>query len=144
MLNPEISPDGRWIAYSSTESGRMEVYVRPFPDVEASRDLVSRDGGWSPVWAANGRELYFRATETFDMMVVSVDTDSGFRAGTPEMLFKTPYVQDGLGSPRQWDVSADGRFLMMKNAERPESVVGADTVYVQHWFEELKARVPVP
>ena len=79
----DISPDGRWIAYASKESGQTEVYVRPFPDVEDGRWQISRDGGSEPVWALDGRELFFRGGNRSNMMVVAVDTESTFSPGNP-------------------------------------------------------------
>ena len=106
----EVSPDGRWIAYASGE----EVWVQPFPDVEGGRWQISRDGGGSPVWGPAGRELFFRRGDTRDMMVVAVDTEPTFDAGTPEFLFSAPYISGQALRTRPWDVAADGRFLMVK------------------------------
>ena len=79
---PAISPDGGWIAYSSTESGEEQVYVQRFPDL-GERVTVSTDGGWQPVWSPDGRELFYRGPP--GMVVVPVETNPTFRAGTPEV-----------------------------------------------------------
>ncbi|MBM3819499.1 MAG: serine/threonine-protein kinase [Acidimicrobiia bacterium] len=141
--NGEISPDGRWLAYESLESGRQEVYVRPFPAVESGRWQVSSDGGSRPVWGRNGRELFYWVD---DGTVMAADLQAGptFVAGTPRRVISGRYVAPLNGRP--FDVTRDGRrFLMIKTpdttsdtAERPRVVV------VQGWFEELKRRVPVP
>ena len=79
----EVSPDGRWMAYMSTESGRPEVYVRPFPDVDDGKWQISRDGGFAPVWSPDGRELSFRALASLEILVVAVDTEPVFNPGNP-------------------------------------------------------------
>ncbi len=80
-----ISPDGHWIAYQSNESGRGEVYVRPFPNVEEGKWQISSDGGTSPVWAPRGQELFYRNGEA--MMVVGIQTEPTFTPGSPVVLF---------------------------------------------------------
>ena len=144
-IHGEVSPDGRWMAYASNESGQFEVYVRPFPDVDDGRWQISRDGGTSPVWAPDGQELFFRAAAAgSDVMVVAVETEPTFSPGNPEILFSAPYRISGPGRGRPWDVAADGRFLMVR-----ESAAGQNTeatpriVMVQNWFQELSERVPV-
>src|SRR5262249_38236442 len=95
--NAEVSPDGRWLAYQSDESGRYEVYVRPFPDTNAGRWTISSDGGSRPVWARNGRELFYVAGQTpspIRMMRVAVDTAKGFSATVPQQLFEGRYYVD--------------------------------------------------
>lgn len=147
-MHPDVSPNGRWIAYSSNESGRSEVYVRPFPNVDDGRWPVSRDGGWSPVWAPGGRELFFRSAEVGDMMVVEVETDPTFSAGIPRRLFSAAsYLRDGFSRTRPWDVADDGRFLMIKEGAAAGEQGGEprpDIVYVQDWHQELLERVPIP
>jgi eukaryotic-like serine/threonine-protein kinase len=137
----EISPDGRWLAYRSNGSGRDEVYVRPFRADDQRRWLISTTGGTEPLWSPDGRELFYR-TEA-EVMGVPVETSSGFRAGTPSVVLAGPYIP---GGGRSYDISRDGkRFLMIKAAETdPDSgpVRLRQIVVVQHWFEDLKARVP--
>ena len=116
QAHAEVSPDGRWVAYQSNESGRFEVYVRPFPDVDDGKWQMSRDGGVTPVWSADGRELFFRAVGGGEMLVVAVNTEPVFGPGNPEALFAAPYLTDLLGRGRAWDVAADGRFLMIKES----------------------------
>ena len=109
--NAEVSPDGRWMAYESDESGQSEVYVRPFPDVDAGRWQVSTGGGMQPVWARNGGELFYRSGDA--VMSVPVETSASFVSGNPVVLFTGQYAPS-LGG-RNYDVSPDGqRFLMLK------------------------------
>ena len=108
----EISPDGRWMAYQSSDSGEFEVFVRPFPNIDDDRWQISRDGAQEPVWAPDGRELFFRPLSG-EMAVVAVDTDPVFRPGNTELLFQAPYRSTGRDRARPWDLAADGRFLMI-------------------------------
>jgi serine/threonine-protein kinase len=144
-LNAEPSPDGRWLAYESNESGRYEVYVRPFPNVMAGRWQVSTNGGTRPLWARNGEELFYESAGA--LMRVPVTLGSTFAPGTPTKLFDAPYFfgPTVVGRGRTYDVSADGRrFLMIKEANAADAPApAARLVLVQHWFDELKQRVPV-
>ena len=106
-----ISPDGRWIAYQSDESGREEIYVQPFPG-PGRRVLVSTEGGKEPVWAHDGTELFYRQGTA--MLAVPIDASPDFFAGKPVLQFDGPYIADNTGHP-SYDVSPDGkRFLMAK------------------------------
>ncbi len=142
-LNGEMSPDGRWLAYESDESGRSEVYVRPFPDVNASREQVSTDGGTRPVWSGDGSELFYWV-ETGTIMAVPVDSGTDFTAGRPEVA-----VQESFFTPRargrHYDVSADGdRFLMITDVETDaDEAARAQITVVLNWTQELLERVPV-
>jgi len=135
---PQISPDGRWLAYISTESGRYEIYVQPYPG-PGGKWQISTEGGTEPVWNPNGRELFYRAGNK--MMAVEILTQPSFVAGKPRMLFEGPYLPTPLTNPN-YDVSPDGqRFLMLKPSESAEAAPTQINV-VQNWFEELKRRVP--
>ena len=144
--HPRISPDGRYIAYMSLESGEMKIYVRPFPDVESGGQwLVSTGAGESPLWSPDGSELFYIGDDA--IMGVPVDTKSTFRYGKPKMLFRGNFVV-GYGDSPPYDIHPDGkRFLMMKRAgvESDESATGTPRKIniVLNWFEELKQRVPV-
>lgn len=128
-----FSPDGRWIAYQSNESGRFEIYVRPYPG-PGGRELVSTNGGREAVWSRDGRELFYR--EGNRLMVVSLDTSAEFKAGFPRMLLEG-YIS--LISGTNYDVSPDGqRFVMVQGSQRGP----LELRLVQNWLEELKARVP--
>jgi serine/threonine-protein kinase len=143
--NPTLSPDGRWLAYQSNESGRHEIYVRPFPEVDTGRWQISTNGGTRPDWSRDGRELfYFREDEGNGSELVAVAVDSGetFRAGAPVRLFSGDYVaaQTLRGI---YDVSEDGRrFLLIKRAEGERDEAAQTIVIVENWLEELKRLVP--
>ena len=141
---PQISADGRWMAYMSTESGKPEIYVRPFPDVNKGKWQVSTSGGDSPLWSPNGRELFYRSGDS--VVAVSVQTEPTFKPGKPETLFRGTYVSASLRDAHTWDIGPDGkRFLMMK---APAAIASSEGVprridIVLNWLEELKQRVPV-
>ena len=143
--DPMFSPDGRWIAYTSNETGRYEVYVRPFPDVDADRVQVSTDGGFAPKWARNGRELFF-VDGNFEMAVAAVDGTGDFQAGSPTTLFTIP--PDFQGSTATvtvpYDVWPDDESFVMARVFRLEGEEAAQQqlILVQNWLEELKTRVP--
>jgi hypothetical protein len=113
-----VSPDGRFLAYVSDESGREEVYVQPFPEL-GSKKKVSVDGGSEPLWSRDGRELFYR-TET-RMMAVDVATEPDFEPGSPRALFDDPYYRSRLGRAAYYDVSPDGDFFYMFQPIAPES-----------------------
>jgi len=129
---PEISPDGRWIAYMSNESARAEVYVRPFPDVDKGRWQVSTGGGAGPRWSRDMRELYFNEPNATMATRIHVDGAS-FSTEKPVQLFPRP----NYGGQ---DLAPDGRFLVIKfgvaNPQQQQQVV-----VVMNWIEELKSRV---
>jgi serine/threonine-protein kinase len=136
---PQLSPDGRWLAHSSDESGQWEVYVRPFPDVESGRWQVSTDGGTSPRWAHSGRELFY-VSPGQQMMVASVSTASTFTVEERIPLFEIPqsFELSPLATP--WDVSPDDQeFIMVRTVVAAENEE-APLILVQNWYEELKAR----
>ena len=134
---PAVSPDGRWIAYQSDESGQWQIWVRPFPDVESGRWPVGT-GGSSPKWSPDGGELYYRGDNA--MMAVPIDTTDGFAAGTAVRLFEDQYVSRAAAAnfADQYAIAPDGRFLMMK-----ELPLAAELIVVRNWAEELKQLLPV-
>ena len=143
--DPMVSPDGRWMAYASNESGKYEVYVRPFPDVNNGKWQVSTSGGNTPLWSPDGRELYYHIGDA--AMAVPVETGPAFNHGKPKVLFqlKTTVRLSGMDPSdwTYWDINPDGkRFLMWKEtdaaAEGPRKIN-----VVLNWFEELKEKVPV-
>jgi eukaryotic-like serine/threonine-protein kinase len=137
--SPQFSPDGRWLAYTSNESSRNEIYVQPYPG-PGGKWQISTEGGTEPVWNRNGRELFYRSGDK--MMAVEISTQLSFSAGKPRVLFEGQYTPTA-GTFPYYDVSPDGqRFLMLKPVE---SAVGAPTQInvVLNWFEELKQKVPV-
>ncbi len=138
---PQISPDGRWMAYMFNE-GQPQVCVRPFPEVDKGRWQVSTYGGHSPLWSLDGRELFYRTGDA--VMSVAVNTNSSsFSFAPPKTLFRGKYVAEQDLHP--WDISPDGkRFLMMKESGSSQAASPGPRkiVVVLNWFEELKQRVP--
>ena len=137
----DFSPNGRYVAYQSNESGRGEIYVRPFPRVDSGRWQISTTGGTRPVWARSGRELFYLDASNAMTSVQVSTSGSTFSAGTPATVFDTKYVQSNPS--RHYDVSPDGqRFLMIKDGPANPGAMPASMVVVEHWFEELTRRVP--
>ena len=141
-----ISPDGRWLAYQSDESGIVEIYVRPFPDMKSgARHTVSSDTGAQPRWSSDGRELFFVSVRTNAMMSVRVHAGATWSAEPPQKLFDASVYT--VRAPFPWlnyDVAKDGRFLMIKPLGRSAAngEGSASLVVVANWFEELKRLVP--
>ena len=143
-IQPALSPDGRWLAYASNESGRFEVYVSPFPDVESDRVTVSTDGGWYPMWAHGTSELFYRDLER-GLVAVQFETAPGFVIvqsrtlfSIPRTLMLTPFNANFIA------VSTDDqRFLMRRNRVSAFTAsAGRSFVLIQNWFEELRRLVP--
>jgi eukaryotic-like serine/threonine-protein kinase len=138
--NGVVSPDGRWLAYQSNESGRDEVYVRPFPDVRSGRWQVSSGGGTRPLWNRNGQELFYYLAPGV-IWSVPVVPGSAFTAGTPAIVVKGAYLAPQSG--RMYDVSPDGRrFLLIKQSRAEGEEQLPQLIVVQNWVEELKRLVP--
>lgn len=137
---PQFSPDGHWLAYTSDESGRQEIYVRPYPG-PGGKYQISTEGGTEPLWNHNGRELFYRTGEK--MMAVDISTQASFSAGKPRQLFEGHYLANPIGNARpNYDVSPDGnRFLMIKAVELGQAAPTQINV-VLNWTEELKRLVP--
>jgi serine/threonine-protein kinase len=132
-----LSPDGRWLAYVSDESGKAEVYVRQFPGPGDTKP-VSTDGGMEPVWSPTGRELFYRNGSA--MMAVEIGPGSPFRPGPPRRLFQGPSAVGG-DVAAMYDVSRNGqRFLMIRLVA--DTATTANLQVTVNWFEELKANVP--
>ena len=142
-IRPSLSPGGQWIAFESDEEGQAEIYVRPFPDLQAGQWKVSTEGGRHPVWSPDGRELFYQAGPA--IIAVPIDTEPTFRPGNPERLFKGQYVRGGRPT-RRFDIAPDGqRFLMVKpgGALTDDAAAAPELILVQNWHEELKRLVPV-
>jgi serine/threonine-protein kinase len=134
----QLSPNGRSLAYQSNETGRVEIYVRPFPNVSEGKVQVSRDGGNGPIWSRNGRELYYLRGDEM-MMAVPVAADGALNlAGQRELFRRTGGLRDVNSTwYTPWDVAADGRFIMT----RPIEVAGmrpASLVVIDHWLDEIR------
>src|SRR5713101_222540 len=133
---PRFSPDGRWLAYMSDESGHYEIYVQPYPG-PGGKWQISTECGTEPVWNPNGRELFYRSGDK--MMAVDIATQPGFTVSKPRVLFEGPYLPTPATLPN-YDVSPDGqRFLMLKPSEQ---AAPTQINVVLNWFEELKQKVP--
>ncbi len=143
LINPEsenqpaFSPDGRWIAYTSDESGTMEIYVREFPG-GGGKIKVSAEGGWAPLWSPDSTEIFY--INEGRMMAVKIDADTEIKIGNPRLLFEGAFSRShdiGL----TYDVSPDGRrFLMMQGSKDLGST--RELIVIQNWFEELKRLFP--
>ncbi len=134
-----FSPDGKWIAYVTDESGRYEVYVQSFPE-SVSRYQISHEGGNVPIWAQDGRRLYYRSRDGNDVWVVDIQTDSGFSASKPRFLMEMQGYNFGL--VRTWDISPDGRRFLAVKRDTSKLQPITEMILVQNWFEELKRLAP--
>jgi len=114
--NGQFSPDGRWVAYETDESGRFEIVVQPFPEATATW-TVSTGGGTQPRWSADGKELYFIAPDGKLMAAPITSTGATFAAGTPTALFPARLAPGGPANKQQYVVSRDGRFLIYQQIE---------------------------
>jgi len=128
----QLSPNGRWVAYASAQTGTLEIWVRPFPGPGAPT-RVSSDGGHDPVWSRDGTELFYGSGPKLKSARVVTDAPA-FHAETPQTLFEGGFAyNDSDPTIRMFDVAADGRFLVIERVEQHTSLVVA-----QHWDEELK------
>ncbi len=142
-----LSPDSKWIAFNSDESGRLEVYVAPYPSL-APREKISTDGGRHPLWSSDGRELFYRTSARVEsleqralgqlsrVMAVSIETKPSLKAGKPRMLFEGPYFDSG----HDIAVTPDGKgFILIReiDSQNGPREMGA----IVNWPEELKQRV---
>lgn len=129
---PRLSPDGRWLAYQSDESGQFEIYVRPFPNPGA-RIQVSTTGGTEPLWSRDGRTLFYRSARR--IMAASVRTSPTFSLGARTAVLEGDFLPNA--SHQNYDVAPDGKhFLMIKRAGTE-----AQTIVVHNWMTEVRARV---
>jgi serine/threonine-protein kinase len=132
-IYPQISPDGRWLAYTSNRSGHPELYVRPYPDVDSAVWQVSVDGGFHALWSEDSDELIYWGLS--EMMSAKIDTEGGFRAARPEPLFShDPYFFSGS---RSFDLDrTNDRFLMVKKPSEDEIPTNR-IIIVQNWIDEV-------
>jgi Tol biopolymer transport system component len=136
----QFSPDTHWIAYVSDESGRFEVYARPFPASAGGggRIQVSRGGGMQPRWRRDGKELFYLSLDG-NMMAVSLTLGPVLKAGVPESLFQASIMRNGkesLVDAFAWDVTSDGKRFLINTAEKASGPV----TVVLNWDAELKGR----
>ena len=134
-----VSPDGKWLAYVSDESGRPEVYVQSYPSL-GGKQQISSQGGQQPVWGPGGRELFYRSGG--EVMAVTISPGTAFSPSVPHALFADTFVEPRESDHSYFDVSPDGRrFVMVKAAGGPAPVAQLNVVV--NWFEELKAKAPL-
>jgi serine/threonine-protein kinase len=137
-LQPAVSPDGKWLAYSSNESGAREVYVRSFPGTTGGRWQVSNGGGIQPRWSPDGRELYFKSTNR--LIAARVETARGFEVTdlTP-VLSTSDYLDDAFHE--SYEVLPDGRGFLFNRPRLPAQASAAPTVVeAENWFAAVRAR----
>jgi hypothetical protein len=134
VQSPALSPDGRWLAYESNESGRLEVYVQSYPSATA-RVQVSRDGGSWATWTKRGDAIYFAAGSA--IMSSTITTQPELRSAAPRMIVNDPLLVPPIAGARPFDIAPDGRIL----AIREDGSVRSDhIVIVQNWLSEVRTR----
>ena len=135
MRNAQFSPDGRWVAYASNETGRMEIYVSAFPSVNGKWQ-VSSAGGQEPRWRQDGSELFYLSAEG-KMMAVAVTAGASFEAGPPVPLFQTHRRQPVSAQDFfSYDLSGDGqRFLIATRADKADS---APLTVLLNWSSDME------
>ena len=127
-----VSPDGRWLAYSSTETGRSEIYVRPFPD-PGGKWQISTDGGQDPMWHPSGNELFFRSGD--QVLSVAISRTPAFSPGVPRVLFRGQFLNTGIDSA--YTAKGD-RFVFIQPMLQNSA---PEIRFVLNWFSELSQRV---
>ena len=133
-VQPQFSPDGRWIAYASDETGQFQVHVQPYPPT-GEKFVVTVEGGEQPRWRRDGRELYFVANGR-RLMAMEVSTENGFKTGAPRELFEAKFATDAGGFFHEYAVTADGRFLVnTSTSPEPTAHIGI----VLNWQGALRS-----
>lgn len=138
-----LSPDGKWVAYESTETGRDEIYVRPYPNAQSGKWQVSTSGGINPKWAHSGRELFY-VNGAGEMTAAEVNTQGGaFEVANWRTLFNVPERGlDALSNYASWDVDVDDQhFLMIQFGGGEIGNQRNEFVLVQNWLQEVRARL---
>ena len=143
---PALSPDGRWIAYQSNESGEPEIYVQPFPNVDDGKWQVSTSGGFDPVWSPDGRQLFFiSGGQQGHLMVAEVETAPTFSRSTPTQAVSLAALFVGFGG-RRFDLAPDGERFIALSRGGGSQAAGDDPftglIIIENWFQELTERVP--
>jgi Tol biopolymer transport system component len=134
---PSLSPDGRWLAYASNESGTFEVYVRPFPETGTAKWQVSTAGGRQPLWARSGRELFY-VNNRSELVVAQLLPGAAFAVGEQRVLFSTAQYAAGSGVHGYAVSPDDQRFLVTREGEALQE---SELVVAQHWLAGLKGRL---
>jgi len=141
---PQLSPDGRWMAYCTNESGTQQIYVRPFPNIDAGKWQISTEEGNSPRWSPNGKELFYIVGDTVAkaVMAVDIETRPTFRAGVPRVLFRGNYLGYKPNNGIPYDIHPDGkRFLMMKDSALGRGFNTLDENARQAMLAQIKERL---
>jgi serine/threonine-protein kinase len=144
LMNAMFSPDGRWVAYGSDESGTDAVYVQPFPTTGAKAQISRGDVGHHALWSRDGKQLFY-IPGPGRFTVVNVTTQPSFSVSAPVPAPRAFNTGNAQTSPRSHDIGPDGRMLGIVNA-RPEALAPGAAQQINvvlNWFEELKQRVPV-
>src|SRR5262249_2473235 len=129
---PAVSPDGRYVAYAMDATGQVQVYVQPFPPTGA-KWLAAEEGG-APVWSRDGREVYYRAGRV--LMMLPVSTGGGLTAGSARTLLDSPTALLTQDPSTNYDVAADGRFLIVRTTSTVP--LGDHVVVVTGWVDAMK------
>ncbi len=132
------SPDGQWVAYQSDESGRWEVYVKPYPG-SGSKTTISAEGGCQPVWSRDGKQLFYRSSDGKKVIAAQIMANPTFSVVSVRELFEGQYVGNPTMDVQTYDVAPDGRFLMIQDPQEPTPIA---IHIVQNWFEELRRLMP--
>ena len=131
---PALSPDGRWLAYASNESGASEIYVRPFPATASAKWQVSTAGGGEPAWSSTGRELFYLNAKS-EMVSAEIPPGATFSVGRQRNLFSVADLARG-GPVPSYSVSPDDkRFLMVREGETSQQ---SELIVAENWLEQLK------
>ena len=141
---PSFSPDGKWMAYSSDESGTPEIYVRAFPD-RGGKWQISSGGGAYPMWSRTGRELFFETVDNLIMVTAYTVKGDSFEPGKPGLWSTKKLIQGRANSNKNFDLAPDGkRIVAIMSADSPESQQSQNhVIFLENFFDELRRRVPV-
>jgi len=140
-VEPAFSPDGRWMAYQSSESGSYEVFVRPFPG-PGGKWQVSTGGGVLPKWSRNGKELFYRTPDNKIMVVTYTTSSDSFHADKPQLWSPGQFTELGLFT-YNFDLPPDGkRFVVLKAPGTGQTAAANKIAFVFNFFDELRRRVP--
>ena len=135
--SPALSADGKWLAYASDETGRFEVFVRPFPDVASGKWQISSAGGSNPRWSRDGRELFYLSPEQ-RIMVAEVSTTPAFEASVPKPLFLARLLFPGVNIRSYYELSPDGQRFLLVSPE-PGDVLAGSSVIV-NWTKAFEGK----
>ena len=140
LTNAVFSPDGKWLAFTASESKGSGIFVQPFPSTGA-RYQITNERGIYPLWSRDGRALFF--TPPGELQAVTFTTQPGVVIGNPTSLPRG-FLVNGTGTPRSYDLLPDERFIgVIDPALTPQAGLAASQVVVLNWFEELKRRAPL-